>query len=90
MSRYRRKPTEVDAVKWKGHPTIEVQELLRGCSYDYHPVEVQGALESGLEVTTVDGNVVKVPIGAYVVIDAKGYPYPCDAGLFEANHEPVT
>lgn len=40
-------------------------------------------------VTTVDGNVVTIPAGAYKVIDAKGFPYPCDAEIFEANHEPV-
>jgi hypothetical protein len=41
------------------------------------------------EVTTVDGNVVTIPAGAYKVVDAKGFPYPCDAEIFEATHEVV-
>lgn len=42
-----------------------------------------------LEVTTVEGNRVKVPAGAYVVTDMNGFQYPCDAEIFEAIHEPV-
>ena len=38
-------------------------------------------------VTTVDGNTVTIPAGAYEVIDIKGFPYPCDAEIFEANHD---
>lgn len=40
----------------------------------------------GLRITTVDGNRVNIPWGAYLVMDSKGYAYPCDAEIFEANH----
>jgi hypothetical protein len=40
-------------------------------------------------VTTVDGNTVTIPAGAYRVIDGKGFPYPCDAEIFESTHELV-
>lgn len=40
-------------------------------------------------VTTVDGNIVVVPAGAYKVIDTRGFPYPCDAGVFEQTHDEV-
>lgn len=42
-----------------------------------------------LEVVTVDGNRVTIPAGAYHVLDSKGFPYPCDAEIFEAGHDPV-
>lgn len=91
MTRYRRRATEVRAIKWTGSLTIAVQELLRGTSSDYHDrSQVQDFAQSNLKVMTIDRNWVTVPIGAYIVLDSKGFPYPCDAEIFEENYEAIT
>lgn len=90
VAQYRKKPVVVEALKWNGRISVPVQQLLHDGDYDYKdPVIEQGVLRSRLMVMTVDKNWVWVPIGAYIVIDAKGYPYPCDAEIFEAGHDPV-
>lgn len=56
--------------------------------YRKKPIEVEAEkVHEAMTVTTVDGNVVTIPAGAYMVIDSKGFPYPCDAEIFEQNHE---
>lgn len=91
MARYRKKPVVVEAIKYNGSFSVELQKLLGGNGYDFSDsyLDGQGTKVSRLFVTTVDANRVCVPIGAYVVIDAKGFPYPCDAEIFEAGHEAV-
>jgi hypothetical protein len=94
--RYRKKPIEVDAVKL---PMPDVIHSERGRAatdsilrfVDAHAKAFRDFLVTpkGWQITTVDGNNVVVPWGAYVVIDSKGFPYPCDAEIFEANHEEV-
>lgn len=90
MTVYRKKPTLVSAEKYTGSLTVAIQTLLNGTTYDFRdPIDMQGHVKSQFFLRTVDGNVVSVPIGAYVVIDAKGFPYPCDAEIFEAGHDKV-
>lgn len=56
--------------------------------YRKKPIIVRAEkVDASTTVTTVDGNVVVIPAGAYKVIDSKGYPYPCDAEIFESGHE---
>jgi hypothetical protein len=58
-----------------------------GQRYVKKPIVVAAAkVDAPVRVMTIDGNDVVVPKGAYMVIDQAGFPYPCDAGIFEANH----
>lgn len=89
--RYRKKPIVVNAIKNTGEwPPImafldEVGYVVQILS---KPAVVRLS-DGALDVRTVDGNDVRVPVGAYLVQDSKGYFYPCDAEIFEANHEEV-
>lgn len=92
MTLYRKKPLEVEAEKWDGdRMNTAVSRLLQRngipAKAEDRPKVDRDTHE--LLITTVDGNRVKVPVGAYVVLDGKGFPYPCDAELFEAGHEPL-
>lgn len=89
MALYRKKPLEVEAAKWTGDPAAP--DLLDLIAKSKGDILVGGVGRSGmhLDVVTIDGNRVTVPVGAYLVLDGKGWPYPCDAELFEAGHDPV-
>lgn len=90
---YVKKPIKVEAVKL---PVQNEQlsedknmELLR--FVQTHELAFRGfaIFDEGWSVITVDANRVNIPWGAYCVIDSKGYAYPCDAEIFEANHTVV-
>lgn len=89
--KYRKKPITVDAIKNEGDwPPILA--FLDGVGYQVpfmgKPAVIRLA-DGSLDVRTVDGNDVRVPVGAYLVQDSKGYFYPCDAEIFEQNHEEI-
>jgi len=84
---------DVEACYWDGNNTDGILDLKRhahksakfyvgveGPKNRPHPTGV-------LEVVTADGNQVNVPIGAYVVLDPLGFPYPCAADVFKMTFE---
>ncbi len=96
MSKHRRKPQVVEACYWNGSNTDGILDLKKNHA---HPdaqflIEVDGPAESPwptgvLHVVTIDGNEVNVPIGAYVVLDIEGFPYPVDESVFLQTFEDV-
>lgn len=87
MATYRKKPVVVEAVLYQGQQVVEgtdLYDLLQRSKGSWGITLVHDLL-----VTTVDDNEVRVPVGCYAVLDAKGYAYPCDAEIFEAGHEMV-
>lgn len=96
MSRkkYTRKPVnDIEACYWDGSNTDGILELKRLAHKDARFwVEVDGAADAPyptgvLEVLTIDGNRVAVPVGAYVVLDTFGWPYPCSPDVFKVTFE---
>lgn len=84
--KYRRKATEVEAVQLVADELGDLVELLMRSKGKW-TLDADEQSVPELTVGTVDGNDVAVPFGAYVVLDSKGYVYPCDAEIFESNHE---
>lgn len=82
MTKYRKKPVIVDAAQviHDAKPDGELWNLITE-----HKVQFR-IDEGGFTVWTVDENEVLIPWEAYMVIDAKGFPYPCDREIFEAAH----
>ena len=94
--KYRKKPIVVHAVKNDGHwSTIIkwIQEIVPSENGWLIPFGTRPRItrneDGSLNLITIEGNEVVCPVGAYVVIDKKGYPYPCDGELFEQMHDPV-
>jgi hypothetical protein len=89
---YRKKPIEVEAVKNDGTwpPIITWLDHIGASAIPFGsaPPVIRNA-DGTLSVVTVDGNCVKVPVGAYLVRDTKGFFYPCDAEIFEASYEEI-
>lgn len=96
MSRkkYTRKPVnDVEACYWDGSNTDGILDLKQHANphAEFH-IEVDGPENAPyptgvLQVLTIDRNLVDVPIGAYVVLDPLGWPYPCDPTIFKLNFE---
>lgn len=81
--KYTKRPVVVEAVQWNGNP----DELYGHNIYNLRARSVISE-EGNLTVLTVGGSWCPVPLGAYVVIDTAGYPYPCDEQVFHQTHEP--
>lgn len=57
-------------------------------TYTRKPLQVQARqMEVAFTCKTIDGNVAAGKAGDYLVLDAKGFPYPCQREIFEGTHE---
>lgn len=95
MGEYESLPQRRHAIRWTGLNTTELLGLKRlGDPSAKYYVEVDGPLDDPaptgvLEVVTIDGNQVPVPVGHYVVLDTKGFPYPCDPEIFKSTNRSI-
>lgn len=66
----------------------EVDEDFFG-AYTRRPLPVRARkMDVEFSCVTVDGNFVTGQPGDYLVLDAKGFPYPCNGEIFERTHDP--
>ena len=91
--RYRKKPVEVDAIKWTGYNISEVKDFV-GESLLYEIYD--GAWQVGkapvmvdMKIKTLEGN-MSVSIGDYIIKGIQGEFYPCKPDIFEQTYEPVS
>lgn len=90
MSRFKKKPVEVEA--WK------VLDLLRSATHDWPslPVQIEDAYEEGkivftvnkIHITTLEGTMY-ANLGDWVICGVQGELYPCKPDIFDATYEPV-
>ena len=92
MSRYRKKPVEIEAVKWDGGDYSHLEKFCgrnwnRASSVD----EVGPPDEENVVVwNTMENQWLNVPLGHWIIRGLKGELYPCDPGVFAATYDPVT
>lgn len=87
--KYIKKPIEVEALQWTGDNFDNIQKMFgfdNELAWLHHTGEPGGVIVDELYVMTVDGNRCHVPLGAFVVKDTKGYPYPHEQESFVQNH----
>lgn len=92
MSRYRKKPVVIDAVRWDGTAMKAgpiVGWILRsGATAQYHehtPFEHEGGY---IAIDTLEGTMTAWP-GDWIIRGVQGEFYPCKPTIFEATYEPV-
>jgi hypothetical protein len=94
MSRFRKKPVEVDAVQWTGKNHAEIFELMSGSapaiehapeSWAHRCAEVD---RLGLTIPTLEGNMTANQ-GDWIIRGTKGEIYPCKPDIFAEIYEPV-
>jgi hypothetical protein len=84
MSRFRKKPVEVEALRVGDHPWETLAawcggELIRGSnSRSYRAVLIK----------TLEGDMTAVP-GDYIIKGVQGEFYPCRSDIFQQTYEPV-
>lgn len=79
--KYRKKPVEIDAVRWFGDNYSEIANFLGqgDCSFNSPDGNV-------IEMKTLEG-VMTAQIGDYIICGIKGEFYPCKPDIFEASYE---
>lgn len=84
--RYRKKPVEIQAIRFTGDNVTEVRETF-GAAGIYGPTETN---PNALLLTTIDGEQVPCPAGHWVIAEPVADRfYPCDPGVFEDRYEAV-
>ena len=89
MPRFRKKPVEIEAIRFEIGWTDE-HDLLRfgGEDNPFNYGAGPGDLLSWVEIDTLEGT-MKVADGDYIIKGVKGEFYPCKPDIFEATYESV-
>lgn len=87
--KFRKKPVEVEAIKWDGSNLKEVIDLIglnpSALKWTWEEYE-QVVKEHGLKIFTLEG-VMMADIGDWIIRGVKGEAYPCKPDVFEMTYE---
>jgi hypothetical protein len=96
MTKYVKKPVEVDAVEWKGNNLKEVHDLM-GIKVDFEKDHrIRGAFQQleasyrieGLIINTLEGD-MKANVGDFIIKGVNGEFYPCKPDIFKKTYTEV-
>lgn len=88
MTKYRKKPVVVEAVKFDGLNPTEIKDFVgENCEVEIYDNEVTHPVARIL-IHTLEGN-MEVSKGDYVIKGVKGEFYPCKPDIFEQTYEEV-
>ena len=95
VQKFRKKPIEVEALKWTGQNNREMWEFLGGDPNDYMAATGENfridhsKVERGLVIKTSEGDMI-ANVGDYIIKEpfdkARKY-YPCKSSVFELTYE---
>ena len=77
--RGRKKPVEVDAIRWTGENESAVLAFCDGAA---------SIINGWLRIATLEGTHIAM-VGDYIIRGVKGEYYPCKADVFEMTYEEV-
>lgn len=78
-TRWRKKPVEIDAIRWTGENKAAVLAFCDGTAWVKNGV---------LRISTLEGSHI-ASVGDYIIRGVKGEYYPCKADVFMATYERV-
>jgi len=78
MAKYRKKPVEIDAIKWTGENLDEIKAFMG--YYEYAKGE--------LIIHTLEGK-MKASRGDFIIKGVNGEFYPCKPDIFEKTYDLV-
>jgi len=90
MTRFRKRPVEIDAIQWTADNMEEMKKFLTGAIYWFSP-EMGKSLDKKnwtLCVITYEGTSV-CSVGDWVIKGVKGEFYPCKPDIFTLTYEEV-
>jgi hypothetical protein len=82
MTKFRKKPVVIEAVRWDGDNFAEVSALGDGIFGPY------GQKNAHLEIKTLEGRMT-ANLGDWIIRGVKGEVYPCKDDIFQATYEAV-
>ena len=94
MTKYRKKPVEVEAVQFTGNNDDEIANFLKGQSADVGlraTLSDEGKVlscEKYIILKTLEGE-MKAIKGDYIIKGVKGEFYPCKPDIFDETYERV-
>ena len=80
--KYRKKPVEIEAVKWNGRNFKEIEEL-----QNKNEQQIQ-RYENEILIFTLEGT-MKASLGDYIIKGVSGEIYPCKPDIFNLTYEKV-
>ena len=93
MSKYRKKPAEIEAILWNGYNRNEIDNFITGTSYYFS----QFAIDNGttaldvinvIVIKTLEGEMMAFP-NDYIIKGVNGEYYPCKPDIFWKTYEMV-
>lgn len=82
MTKFRKKPVEIEAVQWLGDSTVEA---IRDLDSENRIIRFNRTLK----IKTLEGTLT-ARHGDWIIRGVKGELYPCKPDIFDATYEPVT
>lgn len=82
MQKYRKKPVEVEAVKYDGKNTQDIMDWSEGAITEHPGNPYVLSMEA-------QGGTVTVEPGDYIIRGVEGEFYPCKASVFVATYDAV-
>jgi hypothetical protein len=89
MPKYRKKPVVIEAIKFDGHNTDEVEKFVGKRLHQQSTGGIAGRPIWSVFIETLEGN-MKADAGDWIIKGVKGEFYPCKPDIFEATYEAVT
>ena len=86
--KYRKKPVEIEAVKWNGENVEEVLGFTEQAEVVSEIRLVETAGTSTLEIDTLEGTMT-ASVGDYIIKGIQGEFYPCKPDIFVETYEKV-
>lgn len=84
MTKYRKKPVVIEAIRWTGSNQADIADFM-----DSSPAfgsDGQGA--AWAEIRTLEGT-MRADLGDWIIRGVKGEYYPCKPDIFDATYEPA-
>ncbi len=82
MSKYIKKPVEIEAVQWNGEITPNLLDLIKDNKRD---CEINSNNQT-LAIKTLEG-VMTANVGDFIIKGVKGELYPCKPDIFKATYD---
>ena len=84
MKKYRKKPIEIEAVRFRDSPS-SIEEI---CKWGGDKIKIDLQYGMSLNIKTLEGMMTARP-GDWIIKGVKGEFYPCKPDIFEATYEEV-
>ena len=87
-TRFRKKPIEIEALKWTGRNQAEMEEFCPKARFSTIYIDGKGHPEQELEIPTLEGILV-ARIGDMIIKGVEGEFYPCRNDIFWKTYDRV-